>query len=108
MGKNIIEVERIEFIYDRRMQDLGISGDLLGEDYEDSLIEDKKYIAKTKCGEHKDTGEPLMVVEIFGTFKTRSGNTFTTNEGECENGWAIPGLSWDKFKVLNIEWVKIQ
>jgi hypothetical protein len=109
MGKNIIDVERVEFIYDIRMKESGISGYLLGEGYKDSLIENMKYVAKTrKWGEHKDTGKPLMAVEIFGTFLMSSGNKFTTNEGQCNNGWLIPGLSWDKFKVLNIEWVKIQ
>jgi hypothetical protein len=107
-GKNIIDTERVEFFYDSRMEDLGISGYLLGKGYEDSLIENTRYIAKTKWGEHKDTGKPMMVVEIFGKFKLPGGNTFATNEGQCDNGWAIPGLTWDKFKVLDIKWKRIR
>jgi hypothetical protein len=108
MGKNIIDTERVEFFYDSRMEDLGISGYLLGEGY--SLMENTRYVAKTKWGEHKDTGKPLMVVEIFGKFKLPSGNTLTINEGQCANGWAIKiqGLIWDKFKVLDIKWKRIR
>ncbi len=107
MGKNIIETERVEFIYDLEMKRHGIDGNLLGENSE-YFIPGYNYIAKTRWGEHKDTGKPLMIVEIFGTFLMRSGNTFTTNEGQCKYGWAIPGTHWDTFKTLNPKWMRIR
>ena len=105
MGENIIEVERVEFTYDLEMKNYGIDGDLVGSD---GFIPGYTYIAKTRWGEHRDTGKPLMIVEIFGTFLTRSGNTFTTNEGQCENGWAISGKHWDIIRTLDPKWMRIR
>jgi hypothetical protein len=107
MGKNIIETERLEFIYDYEMRKHGINGNLFGENSE-YFIPGYTYVAKTRWAEHIDTGKPLMIVEIFGTFLTRSGNTFATLEGQCEYGWAIPGTHWDTFKTLNPKWMRIR
>jgi hypothetical protein len=106
-GEEVIPIERVEFIYDLEMRRYGLDGNLFGENSE-YFIPGYSYVAKTRWGEHIDTGKPLMIVEIFGTFLTRNGGTFTTNEDQCENGWAIPGTHWDTIRVMNLKWLGIK
>jgi hypothetical protein len=107
MGENIIEAERVEFIYDLGMKEYGLCGDIMGET-SDYFIPGFSYTAKTRWTKHKDTGEPLMIVEMFGAFLMRDGDVLDLNEGSFDNGWAISGKNWNIIRTLDPKWMRIR
>lgn len=107
MGEDIIKEERVEFIYDPIMKEYGLGGDVIGEG-SDYFIPDFKYAAKTRWTKHKDTGEPLMIVEMYGTFLMRNGSALTVHESTFDHGWAISGKNWDIIKLLDLRWNRIR